>query len=78
LLIFRILSYKVKIKKIFLVFGFITLALFSSSYVDDYFDISKNLEIFTSVFRQVNAYYVDETKPGELAKQWFSFGFYCP
>jgi carboxyl-terminal processing protease len=60
--------FTVKIKKIFLVFGFIALALFSSSYVDDYFDISKNLEIFTSVFRQVNAYYVDETKPGELAK----------
>ncbi len=57
-----------KFKKIIFVFGFITLGLFSSSYVDDYFYISKNLEIFTSVFRQVNAYYVDETKPGELAK----------
>ena len=57
-----------KFKKIFFVFGFITLGFFSSSYVDDYFAISKNLEIFTSVFRQVNAYYVDETKPGELAK----------
>lgn len=57
-----------KFKKIILVFGFIALGLFSSSYVDDYFDISKNLEIFTSVFRQVNAYYVDETNPGELAK----------
>jgi len=58
-----------KFKKIFFVFGFITLGFFSSSYVDDYFAISKNLEIFTSVFRQVNAYYVDETKPGELAKK---------
>ena len=57
-----------KFKKIFFVFGFITLGLFSSSYIDDYFEISKNLEIFTTVFRQVNAYYVDETKPGELAK----------
>jgi carboxyl-terminal processing protease len=57
-----------KFKKIFFVFGFIALGLFSSSYVDDYFDISKNLELFTSVFRQVNAYYVDDTKPGELAK----------
>jgi carboxyl-terminal processing protease len=61
-------NFKGKVKKLSLVFGFIALALFSSSYVDDYFDISKNLEIFTTVFRQVNAYYVDETKPGELAK----------
>ena len=57
-----------KFKKTFIAIGFVMLALFSSSYVDDYFNISKNLEIFTSVFRQVNAYYVDETKPGELAK----------
>ncbi len=57
-----------KFKKILLILGFIGLGLFSSSYVDDYFEISKNLEIFTTVFRQVNAYYVDETKPGELAK----------
>lgn len=60
--------FTVKFKKIILVSGFISLALFSSSYVDDYFDITKNLEIFTTVFRQVNTYYVDETKPGELAK----------
>jgi carboxyl-terminal processing protease len=51
-----------RFKKIILVLGFIGLGLFSSSYVDDYFEISKNLEIFTTVFRQVNAYYVDETK----------------
>lgn len=57
-----------KLKMLFIIFGFIALGLFSSSYVDDYFNISKNLELFTTVFRQVNAYYVDETKPGELAK----------
>jgi carboxyl-terminal processing protease len=60
--------FKSKFKAIGILFAFVLLGLFSSSYVDDYFDISKNLEIFTTVFRQVNAYYVDETKPGELAK----------
>lgn len=35
---------------------------------DDYFEISKNLEIFTSVYRELNLFYVDETKPGELMK----------
>lgn len=35
---------------------------------DDYFEISKNLEIFTSVYRELNMYYVDDTKPGELMK----------
>ena len=35
---------------------------------EDYFEISKNLDIFVTLFREVNIYYVDETKPGEMMK----------
>jgi carboxyl-terminal processing protease len=35
---------------------------------DNYFEISKNLEIFTTLYRELNIYYVDETNPGELMK----------
>lgn len=35
---------------------------------DEYFEISKNLEIFTSVYKELNAYYVDDTQPGSLMK----------
>jgi len=35
---------------------------------DEYFEISKNLEIFTSLYRELNTFYVDDTKPGELMK----------
>jgi carboxyl-terminal processing protease len=35
---------------------------------DKLFQISKNLDIFGTVFNQLNKYYVDETKPGELMK----------
>lgn len=45
------------------VIGFGTL-----SFKQGYFDISKNLEIFTSVYRELNTYYVDDTQPGELMK----------
>lgn len=38
------------------------------SYSDDYFEISRNLDIFASLYRELNTYYVDETKPGELIK----------
>ncbi len=34
-----------------------------------YFEISKNLEIFNNVFKELNTYYVDETKPGELMEK---------
>jgi carboxyl-terminal processing protease len=38
------------------------------SFKDDYFEISKNLDIFTTLFREVNLYYVDDINPGQLIK----------
>ena len=35
---------------------------------DEFFEISKNLEIFTAVYKELNIYYVDDTKPGALMK----------
>ena len=37
--------------------------IFSVGYVDSYFEISKNLDIFATLFKELNIYYVDETKP---------------
>lgn len=36
---------------------------------DEYFEISKNLEIFTNLYKELNIYYVDETEPGSLMKE---------
>lgn len=33
---------------------------------DDYFEISKNLEIHAILYREINTYYVDQVNPGEL------------
>ncbi|HWY39121.1 MAG TPA: PDZ domain-containing protein, partial [Bacteroidia bacterium] len=38
------------------------------AFTDDLFEISKNLDIFSSMYRELNLYYVDETKPGQLMK----------
>lgn len=35
---------------------------------DPYFQIAKNIDIFTNLYKQVNMYYVDETTPGSLMK----------
>lgn len=40
-----------------------------SSFTEDYFEVSKNLDIFATLYRELNIYYVDETKPGELMKK---------
>lgn len=54
-------------------FAFISVVIFISSLVlissdKEDFEIVKNLDIFYTLFREVNMYYVDETKPGELIK----------
>lgn len=40
----------------------------TSAVSDNYFEISKNLDIFANVYKQLNIYYVEDTKPGELMK----------
>lgn len=39
-----------------------------TAYTPDYFEISKNLDIFNSVYRELTVSYVDDTKPGQLIK----------
>lgn len=41
---------------------------FTISAGDSYFEISKNLEIFTELYKELNIYYVDDTQPGKLMK----------
>ena len=40
--------------------------LLAASVKDDYFEMSKQLEIMQSAFRELNLFYVDELAPGEL------------
>ena len=56
--------------KIYVVIMVLTATVLGSfSFVDNYFEVSKNLDIFATLFREVNMYYVDETKPGDLMKK---------
>lgn len=58
-------------KNIYLLWAFVAMAflLFSATIrVSDYFELSKNLDIFSSVVKELNNYYVDPIKPGELIK----------
>ncbi len=40
----------------------------SAAAPEEFFEISKNMEIFTSIYKELNIYYVDDTKPGALMK----------
>ncbi len=55
------------LKRSLLVLGLAMLAIgFTAS--EKFFEISKNLDIFATLYKEINVYYVDETKPGKLIK----------
>jgi len=37
-----------------------------ASFTQDFFEVAKQIEIFTTLFKAINTNYVDETNPGEL------------
>ena len=57
-----------KIKIYFAVIAISISAWLSYGFADNYFEISKNLEIFSSLIKELNTYYVDDTEPGQLTK----------
>tara|TARA_B100000683_G_scaffold17550_3_gene17381 strand:- start:16237 stop:17934 length:1698 start_codon:yes stop_codon:yes gene_type:complete len=58
-----------KIKKLILILSVVATSILSMGFVDNYFEISKNLDIFTTLYRELNVFYVDETDPGDLMKK---------
>ena len=58
-----------KIKLVLVVISILIISLVSISFTDNYFEIAKNLDIFTSLYKELNTYYVDETDPGKLMKK---------
>jgi len=60
---------KKKVKIIILGIALAITSIVSVGFTDDYFEISKNLDIFTTLYKELNAFYVDETDPGKLMKE---------
>lgn len=53
-------------KRIFIPIIAVSFLLVSSSYKSDFFEIAKQIEIFTTLFKELNMNYVDEVNPAEL------------
>jgi carboxyl-terminal processing protease len=58
-----------KIKRGTVVLSIALVSFFSFGFVDSYFELSKNLDIFATLLRELNTYYVDDIKPGDLIKK---------
>lgn len=57
-----------KKRVLWLAIPFVVLIVSFAPPVDRYFEIAKNLEIFASVFKEVNSLYVDEVNPNQLMR----------
>jgi carboxyl-terminal processing protease len=57
-----------KYRKIILSAGLLALAVGTWSFKDDLFQISKNLEVFASLYKEVNINYVDDINSAEMLK----------
>ncbi|HET7819869.1 MAG TPA: S41 family peptidase [Bacteroidia bacterium] len=55
-------------KKWILLLSIPVITFVSFGFVDNYFELSKNLDIFATLLREINTYYVDDVKPGDLVK----------
>ena len=56
-------------KLLILAFSLSIASIISIGFADNYFEIAKNLDIFTTLYKELNTFYVDETDPGDLMKK---------
>jgi carboxyl-terminal processing protease len=57
-----------KTKRAFIVYTIAIIGVISLSAGDSYFEVSKNLEIFSDIYKELNMYYVDDIKHNELMR----------
>ncbi len=57
-----------RIKKISIIVLLITVFTVSVGYKSNYFEVAKQIEIYTTLFKELNMYYIDETNPAKLTE----------
>ncbi len=55
-----------KIKLLIIVFFAVLISIIGYGFIDNDFEISKDLDVFVTLFKELNYNYVDEINPGEL------------
>jgi len=61
-------NYIIVMKKYIIIICLCIASVFAFNFSQDYFEVSKNLDVFNTLYRELNIAYVDETKPGQLMK----------
>jgi carboxyl-terminal processing protease len=57
-----------KIKQLSIIVLLATVFTVSVGYKSNFFEIAKQIEIYTTLFKELNMYYIDETNPAKLTE----------
>ncbi len=60
---------KIRAKKITVVLLLIGIISVSFSFKSKFFEVAKQIEIYTTLFKELNMYYVNEINPAELTNK---------
>jgi carboxyl-terminal processing protease len=55
-------------KRIIVIISALVISIGLMSFADGYFEISKNLDVFAALYKDVNTYYVDDVEPSKLMR----------
>jgi carboxyl-terminal processing protease len=55
-------------KRIIVIISAVVISIGLMSFADGYFEISKNLDVFAALYKDVNTYYVDDVEPSKLMR----------
>lgn len=58
-----------RIKNTVVIFSLVIMSTFLLAFKSDFFEVAKQMEIYTTLFKELNLYYIDEINPAELTEK---------
>ena len=58
-----------KLKRAAVIGSFVLISTFLFAFKSDFFEVAKQMEIYTTLFKELNLYYIDEINPAELTEK---------
>lgn len=58
-----------KLKRVVVIGSLVLISTFLFAFKSDFFEVAKQMEIYTTLFKELNLYYIDEINPAELTEK---------
>lgn len=59
----------IRMKKAAVILSVVVMSTFLFAFKSDFFEVAKQMEIYTTLFKELNLYYIDEINPAELTEK---------